>query len=102
MSVFAISKVRLDGAGDVSEVTWGVVDIKSNSWVSPEVKASAAEVLEAIHKGDHVAALFPGEGGYKPEGQFVAVSDGEAGERLVLEGPEHTPLRISDMDRLGD
>jgi hypothetical protein len=57
MSVFAVSKVRIDSDGDVTHVLWGVVDTKSNHWATPEMTAPVSEVVAAIRNGDLVAAL---------------------------------------------
>ena len=101
MSVFAVSKVRTDGAGYVTDVFWGVVDTKSNRWVSPEVAAPAAEVLAAIHNGDQVVALFPAADGHKPERQFVVKQHGGGRESLALDGRPTPEREIQDMDQLG-
>ena len=101
MSVFAVSKVRLDPSGSITDVLWGVVDTKSNHWVSPEVVAPVAEVLDAIHKGDHVVALFPAENGHLPERQFVAIRGGDGTESVGLGGPPNPAREIRHMDRLG-
>jgi hypothetical protein len=57
MSVFAVSKVRIDSDGDVTHVLWGVVDTKSNHWATSEMTAPVSEVVAAIRNGDLVAAL---------------------------------------------
>ena len=101
MSVFAVSKVRTDGEGYVTEVFWGVVDTKSNRWVSPEVTAPAAAVLDAIHNGDQVVALFPATDGYKPERQFVVMQHTGGRESLALEGRPTPRREIQDIDPLG-
>lgn len=100
MSVFAVSKVRLDPTGTVTDVLWGVVDTKSNHWVSPEVVTTTREVLEAIDKGDQVVALFPATGGYLPGRQFVAVGQAGGTQSLALDGPADPAREIRDMDRL--
>lgn len=100
MSVFAVSRVRLDLAGNVTDVMWGVVDTKSNHWVSPEVEAPVAEVLDAIQKGDYVVALFPTAHGHMPERQFVSVEIGDGTKAISLDGPARPGREIQDMDRL--
>ena len=101
MSVFAVSKVRTDSGGYVTDVFWGVVDTKSNRWVSPEVAAPVEEVLDAIDNGDQVVALFSATHGHMPGRQFVVIRN--AGERpsIALEGPSTPAREIQDMDRLG-
>lgn len=100
MSVFAVSKVRLDNTGLVRDVLWGVVDTKSNHWVSPEVEAPVQQVLEAIAKGDHVVALFAAEGGHLPVRQFVAVQEGAGPQFIALDGPPTPGKEIGDIDKL--
>ena len=101
MSVFAISKVRTNATGYVTDVVWGVVDTKSNRWVSPEVAAPAAEVLRAIRNGDQVVALFPATNGHMPERQFVAIQPTGGREFLALEGRPTPAREIQDMDQFG-
>lgn len=101
MSVFAVSKVRTDAEGTITDVFWGVVDTKSNRWVSPEVAAPAAEVLDALHNGDQVVALFPATHGYQPERQFVVMQHSGGRESLALEGRPTPEREIQDMDQLG-
>ena len=101
MSVFAVSKVRLDSQGCVSDVLWGVVDTKSNHWVSLEHAAPVKAVLDAIHNGDQVVALFPTVDGHVPGGQFVAVGHDNGHETIALAGAPTFERELPDMDRLG-
>jgi hypothetical protein len=100
MSVFAVSKVRVDREGLVTDVLWGVVDIKSNQWVSPEVLAPVSEVVDAIKKGDHVVALFPAIGGHLPERQFVVFANASGVESIALDGPLSPGREIRDIDKI--
>ena len=100
MSVFAVSKVRMDREGFVTDVLWGVVDTKSNRWVSPEVIAPVSEVLDTIRNGDQVVALFPGTHGHMPERQFVVMEYGHGKESIALDGPPDAAHEIHGMDRL--
>ena len=59
MRVFAVSKVGLDKDGRVTTVFWGKVNTSTNQWAAPEVVAPVADVVNAIHSGDDVYALFP-------------------------------------------
>ena len=101
MSVFAVSRVRLDPQGAVTDVLWGVVDTKSNHWVSPEVEAPVDQVLDAIRKADQVVALFPHADGHLPGRPFVAVTDANGREAIALEGPSEPGRELGDMDQLG-
>lgn len=100
MSVFAVSKVRLDPDGRVTDVLWGVVDTKSNRWVSPEVVAPVSEVVDAIHKGDRVYALFPTPHGHSPERQFMVVDYASGWETVALTGPPTREHEIHHMDKI--
>lgn len=100
MSVFAVSRVRLDSRGAVTHVSWGVVDTKSNHWVSPEVEAPVDQVLDALRTSDHVVALFPHADGHLPGRAFVARDDGSGAQTIVLEGPSDPGRELADMDRL--
>ena len=100
MSVFAVSRVRLDSQGAVTDVSWGVVDTKSNHWVSPEVEAPMDQVIDAIRKGDQVVALFPHADGYLPGRPLVAVTDANGREAVALEGPSEPGRELHDMDQL--
>lgn len=99
MSVFAVSKVLLKRNGDVSHVQWGVVDTKSNQWVTPEVIAPVEEVVDAIRRGDHVVALFPTDFGHVPGSEFVIV-EGADGPRVRLAGVLPTERQVHLMDKL--
>ena len=56
---FEVSKIRLGADGHVSEVLWGQVNSGSDQDVGPRVVAPAAEVVDAIHEGASVVAVFP-------------------------------------------
>jgi hypothetical protein len=100
MSVFAVSKVRIDSDGDVTDVLWGVVDTKSNHWVTPEVIAPVSEVVAALRNGDLVAALFPSPLGHVPGRFFVVVDDDTGTGTLAFDGPPKTERGVFDMDKL--
>ena len=100
MSVLAVSRVRLDPVGRVSEVLWGVVDTQSNHWVSTEVLAPVGEVVAALARGDQVVALFPAAQGHVPGRQFVAVDYGDAHVTVMLDGPPQAGRELADIDRL--
>ena len=102
MSVYAVSKVRLDNEGRVTTCLWGQVDTKSNQWVTDEDEASTAEVLDAIHSGDQVVALFRTTHGHVPGRLFVAVEHHSGEETIVLDGPPTHERELPDMDKLVD
>jgi hypothetical protein len=97
MSVFAVSKVRLDAAGWVAEVMWGVVDTKSNRWVSAEQRAPVGDVAGAIRNGDRVVALFPTPRGHVPGPVFAIVERDTGQQAIALESPGIAGRRVEDM-----
>jgi len=99
-SVFAVSKVRLDVDGRVTDVLWGVIDKKSNHWVSPAALAPVAEVVEAIHNGDQVLALFPTNGRRLPERMFEVVDFDDGTETIELDVVNAPAPEIRDMVQL--
>jgi len=100
MSVFAVSKVRIDSGGNVTAVMWGVVDTKSNHWVTPELIAPVSDVVAAIRNGDLVAALFPSPDGHVPGRFFVVGDDDAGGETIAFDGPPKNERSVFDMDKL--
>jgi hypothetical protein len=99
-SVFAVSKIRIDVDGRVSEVLWGVIDKKSNHWVSQAALAPVAEVVEAIHNGDQVLALFPTNDGRLPERQFEVVDFDDGTETIELDASNASAPGMRDMVQL--
>jgi hypothetical protein len=100
MTVHAVSKVRLDSDGRVTHVYWGKVDTEKNDWAEPEVEAPVAEVVKAIHAGDHVYSLFPSEHGHLPARRFMVVDYDNGWETIALDGPATHEREIHDMDRI--
>lgn len=97
MSVFAVSKVLLKPDGELSHVLWGVVDPKSNQWVTPEVVAPVEQVADAIRRGDHVVALFPTDYGHVPGSEFV-LERHNGRMRVTLDGnvPQERQMHLID------
>lgn len=102
MSVLAVSKVRLDVDGRVTDVLWGVIDRKSNHWVSFAALAPVAEVVDAIHNGDQVIALFPTNGGRMPEREFEVVEFDDGTETIELDAFNGQAPEVRDMVQLDD
>lgn len=98
----AVSQVRLDGHQRVSEVVWGQVDTAGNRWATDERRAPVADVVDAIHNGDPVFALFRGEDGHAPQRRFVAVEHEDGQESIVLEGGAGSIHALDAMDRIAD
>lgn len=100
MTVFAVSKVRLDKDGRVAEVLWGRVSTQTNEWTSPESVAPVSQVVDAIHAGHRVFALFPTTHGHLPERRFMVVDYDNGWETIALDGPPTHEREVHDMDRL--
>ena len=99
-AVYAVSKVKLDADGRVTDVLWGRVDTTHNTWSAPEVLAPVADAVAALQGGDQVFALFPSANGHLPEGQFTTVEYDDGRQTIVLAGPALPDRAIHDMDRL--
>jgi hypothetical protein len=102
--VFAISKVRLDRHGRIAEVLWAEVNAKSNLSVSAAVQAPVSEVVDAIHAGHDVVALFPTMQAPQPERPFVIVDHDDGVETIAFDGPDVPGRDLRDIvtfDRQG-
>jgi hypothetical protein len=84
---FAVSKVRLDSFGHVTHVLWNEVDPKSNSDLSSAALVSVADVVDAIHAGAQVAAVFHGWLPHIPEQMFEIIAHIKGGETVALARP---------------
>ena len=103
---FEVSKVRIGADGHVSDVLWGEVDGDSDHDVGARILASAAEVMDAIHDGAQVAAVFPTFGaehpGHRPERVFVIVEHEDGRECIAFEGPPSPGRDLADVVSLDD
>jgi hypothetical protein len=100
MSVYAVSKVKLDADGRVMAVLWGKVKTETNEWAGPESVAPVSDVVAAIRSHNDVFALFPSEHGHLPERRFMVVEYDNGWETVSLEGPPTHEREVHDMDRL--
>ena len=100
MTVYAVSRVRLDTDGRVTHVLWGGVNTATNAWAGPESEVPVKAVVKAIHAGDRVFALFPTEHGHLPDRRFIVVDYDNGWETVSLEGPPTHEREVHDMDRL--
>ncbi len=82
--VFAVSKVRLDASGHPTHVLWVEVNAKSNLDVGKAVAVPVADVVDAIHDGARVVAVFQGRLGHVPERAFEVIEHAEGSETLGL------------------
>ena len=99
---FQISKVRIGTNGDVSDVLWGEVDAGSDQDVGLRVVASAAEVVDAIHDGAQVAAVFTSSKDHQPERAFLIVEHKDGRECISFADTSSTGRNLSDIDSLDD
>jgi hypothetical protein len=96
---FEVSKVRIGPDGHASDVLWVEVNAGSDGDVSARVVASAAEVVDAIHDGAQVAAVFPGASDL-PERTFVIVEHASGRECIAFAGPPSPGRNLSDLEPL--
>jgi hypothetical protein len=97
---FEVSQIRLDGDGHVSDVLWTEVNTASNRAVHTAIVSPAAEVVDAIHDGAQVAAVFSPRGVHLPRRQFVVVEHENGRECIVLDGPPAPGRNLSDIASL--
>lgn len=100
MTVYAVSRVRLDKDGRVTHVLWGRVNTAANAWAGPESEVPVKQVVNAILAGGRVFALFPTEHGHVPERRFIVVDYDNGWETVSLAGPATHEREIHDMDRI--
>ena len=100
MKTFAVSKVRLDKDGRVTDVCWGEVDTHKNDWAEPERVSPVVDAVRAIHDGHHVFALFPSTHGHLPERRFIVVDYDSGWETIALDGTPTHEREVHDMERL--
>ncbi len=98
--VFAVSKVRFAAQGQVSHVLWAEVNSRTDHDVSPLAVAPVADVIDAMHGGARVAALFPRQGGRRPERFFVVTQHEDGTEAIVLNGAPSPGRELRDIDAL--
>lgn len=98
--VFEVSKVRLSADGHVRDVLWGEVDTASGQLVGPRMEVSAADVLDAIHDGAQVVALFERPKPHLRKRGFIIVLHEDSQERLSFEGSPRPGRELVDMSRL--
>ena len=100
--VFEVSKVRVGADGHVSDVLWVEVGGKSDEAVGERVVAPAAEVVDAIHDGAQVAALFSSSTERLPERLFVIVKHEDGRECIAFEESPAPGRHLADMAKLDD
>ena len=98
---FEVSKVRIGPDGFVSEVLWGEVDAWVNQVIGHRVVATEAEVVDALHDGAHVMALFPLAHRLPPR-PFQVTKFDNGRERLSLSGAATPGRDLYDLVALDD
>jgi len=98
---FEVSKVRIGADGHVSDVLWGEVEAGPDRVVGARVLATAAEVVDALHDGAQVVALFAAEKRL-PERPFMVVQHADGRECIAFDGTPSPGRNIADLDRLDD
>jgi hypothetical protein len=96
-----VSKVRIGPHGRITAVLWGEVDAWVDQVVGARVEADTAAVIDAIHAGDHVSAVFlhPHR---LPSRPFVVVGHLDGHPHLALEGPPSPGRNVADLATLPD
>ena len=98
--VFAVSALRLDAVDRVVEVLWAEVSEKSNLGASAPVRATASEVITALHAGQQVLAVFPKTRGHRPDRSFVVMEQKDGTETLALQGANALDRELGDLAAL--
>lgn len=96
---FEVSKVRMGADGHVSEVLWGEVNTGNDRSVGPQVLATAAEVVDAIHDGAQVLAVFPAPDAL-PDRAFAIFLHQDGRECITLAGAPSLGRELLDLARL--
>jgi hypothetical protein len=94
---FEVSRVAVGPDGTISRVLWSEVGAKSDADVGARVLASVSEVLDAIHAGARVAAVFEGRDEPLPERIFVVVEHEDGHESLAFEDGPSPGREMSDI-----
>jgi hypothetical protein len=98
---FAVSKVRMDPQGHVSDVLWSEVAAGPGRVLGDRMMATTAEVVDAIHDGAQVAAVFAAADRF-PDRNFVVIAHHDGRECIALGGAPSPGRNISDLERLHD
>lgn len=96
-SLFEVTRIRLGADGHIAAVWWCEAHADAAARKRPEVEATLTEVLDAIHSGARVVALFSGPGGPLPPRGFEAVEHVQGGESIVLSGPASAGRELKDL-----
>ncbi|MEO6911105.1 MAG: hypothetical protein ABI158_09295 [Edaphobacter sp.] len=97
---FEVSKIRLDADGHVSDVLWTEMNTASNQAAYAAIVSPAAALVDAIHDGSQVAAVFSALEVHLPRRLFVIFEHEDGREYLVLDGPPVPGRNLPDMPGL--
>ncbi len=97
---FEVSKVRLGVDGHVSDVLWTEVNAASNQAAYAAIVSPASSVVDAIHDGAQVAAVFSAPEVHLPQRLFVIFEHENGRECIVLDGPPAPGRNLTDMPGL--
>jgi hypothetical protein len=85
----------------LTDVVWGVIDKKSNHWVSPTALAPWPRSSTPFTMATRLA-LFPTNGGRLPEREFEVVEFDGGTETIELDASNAAAPEIRDMVQLDD
>ncbi len=94
---FAVSKVQLDNYGHVTQVLWSEIDTKSNRDLNSASMVPVADVVDAIHAGAMVTAVFQPGLTHNAEHLFEVIAHLTGGETIDLVRPSG-PYATSKFD----
>lgn len=101
--VFAVSEVRIDADGRVSDVLWTEVGGPPDQEAGARALAPVADVVDALRDGAQVLAVFPASKGKLPDRALVVVEYEDGMESIAF---DHMlpPLGqdLADMTQLDD
>lgn len=98
---YSVSKIRLNASGWPTHVLWSEINPKSNGNVGAPVVVPVADVVDAIHGGAHVAAVFLPPHAQLPDCVFEVIErwDGSTTIDLVKRA-NVDPADVADMKDL--
>lgn len=99
---FAVSKIRVGADGHVSDVLWSELNAASDRDVGARVVVPVADVVDAIHDGAKVAAVFPASGAPLPDRLFVVFEHDDGTESIALDDPPSPGRNLDDIVSLDD
>jgi hypothetical protein len=99
---FEVSKVRIGPDGQVVDVLWGELEPEANRPVGEPVRAPVAEVVDAIHEGARVVAVFTATKPLRPERDFLVMQTEDGRECIAFAKASSPGRNLSDVASLED